>query len=126
MVLLFEGLNRIRDLVDADITRGQLGTDSTTPAETQTALIAPVAATLQTTTSTTVDATATSTGSLLVENFTQPSTAGTGSTYYEFGLRSAAAANVDYSRIVINPGSGYAHTSTKELKVISRLFFKNG
>ena len=63
MVLLMESLNRIRDLVDTDINQGVLGTSSVTPSESNTALGAAVAATQQTPTSTTADATSTSTGS---------------------------------------------------------------
>lgn len=43
--MLNEGLDRITDLISADITDGLAGTDNTTPTATQTGLIAPTAAT---------------------------------------------------------------------------------
>jgi len=45
MVLIDNGLNRVRDLLAADITKGQAGTNNTTPSETDTGLFAPISAT---------------------------------------------------------------------------------
>ena len=46
MVVIDNGVNRVRDLLSSDIFKGQLGTDGTAPAETQTGLISAVGATL--------------------------------------------------------------------------------
>ena len=55
MTVLKKGLRRVRDLLDADITHAQAGTDQTLPTENYTGLKAEVASTLDTTTSKVVE-----------------------------------------------------------------------
>jgi hypothetical protein len=78
MAITDSGKNRIRDLLLADINSGKLGTDSTDPTATDTALGAVDATTSATPTNTTGNKTINSTHILL-------STIGNGTTYKEFG-----------------------------------------
>jgi hypothetical protein len=55
MVLLTDGLNRIRDLINTDIYKCEAGTGVSSPTEDDTALETPVVATLGTPTKTTAD-----------------------------------------------------------------------
>jgi hypothetical protein len=114
MVILQEGLNRIRDLVDTDIDYGWIGTSGTAPLESQTALQNGVEATKQTTT----DTTATKT---LVINYTCPSTAGTGNTYREWGAISSAN-TTDYNRMTF---TGIEHTENEDIIVRQTFSFRN-
>lgn len=53
MTILNEGLNKVRDLVDDDLDKGQAGTGTTAPTASDTGLETPVVATLASLTGTT-------------------------------------------------------------------------
>lgn len=113
MVLLAEGLNRLRDLHGADIDYGQMGTDGTAATESQTGLIAPISsAKILVTTST-----ATKT---LVVNYTCPSTAATGNTFREFVTMKDGSA--DYNRITF---TGIEHTASDDIVIRQTFFYRN-
>jgi|TARA_R100000501_G_scaffold12539_1_gene23128 hypothetical protein len=91
-MLIKEGKNRVRDLIEDDITNGELGTDGTTPTEDDTGLGNPVAATEK--------AVSISTGDKqLVIDYNLLSTEGNGNTYREFEIQSSEA-DTSYNRIV--------------------------
>jgi len=91
MVVLNTAVNRIRDLLNADIYKGQLGTTGTTPDKTQTALFTPIAITQRTFEKTTADKSI----SLL---YTLPSTDGNGNTFREFAVQLNSAL-VTFNRV---------------------------
>ena len=116
MTLTLEGLNRIRDMIYADIDKGQLGTGGTASAESDTSLETADATTLLTLSSKT---TATK---LIKFDFTLPSTGGTTTTYKEFELQKSATP-VDYDRIVFT-GVSFTNGGTEDLIVSKRYFIK--
>jgi len=111
MVLTTQGKNFIRDLIDADISQGQLGTDNTAPNATDTGLISPVAATLKTVTTTTADK------QINIE-YSLATTDGNGNTYQEFETR-VTLGGINRVTFV-----GIPKTSTIEMNVITTLFIK--
>jgi hypothetical protein len=104
MVVTNDGKNRIRDLLSADITTGQLGTVSTDPTVGDTALGGAVAVTSATNTQTTGNKLVNSKHVLL-------STIGTLTTYNEFAVYMNSG-SVMLNRVVF---PDYAHTSNLEL-----------
>lgn len=81
MVVENVGVNRIRDLVYADLFKGQMGDDDTTPSESQTGLISPVSATL-------LSFDSTSTGDKqITTNYLLNAGTGNGSTYKEYEIQ---------------------------------------
>lgn len=116
MTLLLEGLNRIRDMIYDDVDKGQLGTDGTASAESDTGLIAADATTLLTLSSKT-------TATKLVKfDFTLPSTGGTTTTYKEFELQKSATP-VNYDRIVFT-GVSFVNAGSEDLIISKRYFIK--
>lgn len=113
MVMLKEGLNRIRDLHGDDIDYGQLGTDSTAVSESQTGLQTAVAASKIAVTVTTADKTN-------VVSYTCPSTAATGNTFREFVTMKDGT--TDYNRTVF---TGIAHTANDDVVVRQTFFYRN-
>jgi hypothetical protein len=89
-MLIKEGKNRIRDLIQADINQGQLGTDGTIPTEDDTGLGIPIAATLATVTTTTAD-------KRLIIDYTLSAGVGTGYTFREYEITSNAS-NTNFNR----------------------------
>lgn len=114
MVILLEGLNRIRDLHGDDMTSFKMGTDGTAAAESQTGLQSGVAASELSVTITPAEKANTL-------SYTLPSTTGTGSTYREGGARNDAN-SVDYDRI---PWTGVAHTSANDIVVKKLYYYRN-
>lgn len=82
MVLLKEGLERVRDLVNTEITKAQAGTGTTLPSENDTGLESAVVSTKVSTTNTISSSPAT----LVVEQVI-PTTGGNGSDLTEWELR---------------------------------------
>lgn len=80
MMILNQGLNRMRDLMSADMDYGQAGTDSTLPIESQTTLQAAVAATKLALTVETSD-------KVIKTTHVIPSTVGNSNTYVEWEVR---------------------------------------
>jgi len=114
MVLINEGLNRVRDLVDNDIFKGQAGTDTTAPSESDTGLNSAVAATLLVVSTSVADKT------LKVSHVIDSSTA-TGNTFSEWEVQLNSGGE-SLNRSVT---AGVAHTSSDELTKITTFFFRN-
>ena len=112
-MMLREGQNRVRDLLDTNIDRAQFGTGTTAELVTDTALQTPVAATLVTPTSSTVSQYFEETGAV-------NSVLGNGSTYSEFALRRDSGSRT-LSRATF---TGLAKASTHELRGRVRYFIK--
>lgn len=115
MTILLEGLNRIRDLINTDIDRGQLGTGTNASTEEDTALQTPVATTLLTLTKTVAS-------KQVNFSYLLPSTGGTTATYTEFELRQNTTP-VNFDRIVFT-GISFTTGGTEELSVIKRYFIR--
>ena len=115
MVILNEGLNRIRDLINSDVEDALAGTDGTPPTEANTGLVAPIAATEADVTTTVVDK------SLQVSH-TIPSTTATGNTFKEWSTRGNSEAT-DYNRAVT---AGVSHTANDDVTRITTWFLING
>ena len=109
MVMTVEGLNRLRDLVEIDIDKGQLGTGGTAASENDTDLETPDATTLLD-----LDSISKSTKSLQF-NYILPSTGGTTGTYKEFKLQSSSS-STDYDRIVFT-GVQFTSGGTEDINI---------
>jgi hypothetical protein len=79
-MILRDGKNRIRDLIDGDKFKGQMGTGTTAPTEDDTSLGTADATTLFTLTSTLSD-------KQILFDYNCPTTTGSGTTYAEFELQ---------------------------------------
>jgi len=90
-MIIKEGKNRMRDLIEDDITNGELGTDGTAPTENDTGLGNPVSATEKA-------VSVTKTDKQLVIDYSLLSTEGNGNTYREFEVQSDEA-DTSYNRI---------------------------
>lgn len=106
MVLLLEFKNRVRDLIDDDKYKGQLGTGTTAATEDDTGLETADATTLITLTSTTTD-------KHIVLDYTLPSTTGNGTTYREFELQFNSG-NINGNRVVF---TGLGKTNEEEWQI---------
>lgn len=115
MTLTGEGINKVRDLVDADIDKGQLGTDGTASAESDTGLVAADATTL-------LDITTTKSDKQLKIDYTLTSTGGTTTTYKEFEVQQSTTP-VNYSRIVFT-GIAFTSGGTEDLVFSTRWFYR--
>lgn len=105
-MLLKQGKNRIRDLMDDDKYKGQLGTGTDPPTEDDTGLQTPVAATLKTLTS------SVSTKQLVL-TYALLSTEGNGNTYTEY--ENQLNSGTDHlNRVVF---TGIAKDNTKEFQI---------
>lgn len=113
--MLREGLNRIRDLIAADINKGQLGTGGTAATENDTGLETADAATL-------LDITVSTADKLLKADYTLPSTGGTTCTYKEFEVQKSATP-VNYDRIVIT-GIDFTNAGSEDIVISKRYFIK--
>lgn len=82
--MILEGKNRIRDLINDDIDKGQLGEDGTAETEADTGLGTPDATTLLTVTSTTAD-------KQIQVDYNLNSTLGNGTTYAEYEITTTVA-----------------------------------
>ena len=107
MVMPLTGLDRIRDLVKDDITHGELGTGDTNPAQSDTDLETPVAATKIAPTVITGNRSISS--SLVI-----PTSTGNGNTYTETGT--FLNTTVLMNRKVF---SGLAKTSSQEYTILT-------
>ncbi len=115
MTITGEGLNRIRDLTYDDIDKGQLGTDGTASAESDTALISADATTLLAITKIKTDKT-------IKFDFILPSTGGTTTTYKEYELQESATPT-NYDRIVFT-GVSFTNNGTEDIIISKKYFFK--
>lgn len=110
MVFTKTGKNRVRDLVDADLSYGELGSGTTAPLASDTDLVAGVIATTQTLTTQTSD-------KQITVDYNLPSTTAQGSTFTEFGLFNASSTL--YARFL---SSSLTHESTEQWQYTTRLF----
>ena len=112
MVVLNEGKNRIRDLLQSDLDSGEHGTNSTAVSVTDTGLGTAVSATNASLTSTTGDKT-------LNTTHIMTSLVGNGTTFYEYVVK-LNSGSTDFSRSVY---PAFAKTSDEELHttVITRV-----
>lgn len=102
MVFSNDGKNRIRDLLNTDINHGELGTDGTAEAASQTDVLAGVAATSIAVATQTAD-------KQITIDYSLPSTTGNGTTFKEFGIFNSS--DTLFSRHVF---SSLAKTSTEQ------------
>lgn len=112
-MMLREGINRVRDLFNTNTDQGQFGTSSTTEAYTDTALVAPVAATLVSTTSTTGT-------QWVIKTATVSSVLGNSNTYREFGL----IRDTNDTLMGRSTFTGLAKTNLFNMRGNTRYFFK--
>jgi len=112
VVILDEGLNRIKVLVANDVNQGQIGLGTAAAYPTDTGLGSAIVNTTQ--------SLGTAVGDLTLKlTYTNPST-GTVGTSSEFVNRSTTA-NADYDRIVYTE---YIQPSNTDLIIIKRYFFR--
>lgn len=104
------GKNRVRDLVDADLNHGQLGSGTTAPTYADTALSSATTGTSTAITTQTSD-------KQIVVDYSLPSTSAQGSTMSEFGLFNSS--NTMFARFVF---ASLTHSSTEEWQFSTRLF----
>ena len=110
MVVLNQGINRIRDLLASDIGSGQAGTDSTTPTVIDTALVVAIGSK--------TDATVETSDKLITVTHTILSTQNNGSTHREHGTYVNSDATL-WERIV---HADIAKTSNEEITYIKTFF----
>jgi len=111
MAVLDVGLNRMRDLLAADIDEGVAGTSADAIDVTDTDLIAPVAATESTPTVTKSDKT-------ITVSYTMDSLTGNGNTFYEWGTRMNSGA-ITFNRALT---AGLAKTSAVEVNTVTLIY----
>jgi hypothetical protein len=116
MVVLDEGMSRIRSLIYTDINKGEVGTSGTAATTSDTDLLAPLTATLFT-----LDTKSVGTKSLKFD-YVLPSTYTATTTVKEFKLN-ASDADVDYDRIVY-VGIDWDDSETKQLR-ITKIYYLN-
>lgn len=116
IVLIDNGLNRIRDLIFDDIDQGELGTDGTAATESDTDLIAGDA-----NTTLPLDQ-ATKADKAIQFDYVLPSTGGSTTTYREYKLFSNAS-SVNYDRIVFT-GISFTTGGTEDLNVSKQYFIR--
>lgn len=115
MVILNEGLNKVRDMVYDDIDSGQLGTGITSVTVDDTGLASAVSVTqLNLDTKTKGDR-------AIKFQYTLPSTGGITTTFKEFELLSSAN-SVDYDRIIFT-GLSFTTQGVEDLIIIKTYFF---
>lgn len=115
MVLLNEGLNRIRDLVSTDVSTLTLGTGTTAATAADTDLETKDTDTAKTVTDTKTD-------KQIKFDYTLLSTEGNTSTYSEMKLHNAT---YDYDRVVF-AGITWTKNGSANLVVTKRYFFRAG
>lgn len=115
MTLTSAGLNRIRDLVIADIDKGQLGTGTNASSEDDTSLQTEDATTL-------LSITSSSASKQINFTYLLPSTGGSTTTYTEFELQKSSTP-VHYDRVVFT-GLAFTTSGTTEISVIKRYFIR--
>lgn len=113
MVMLNQGLNQVRDLIYADIDKGQLGTGTTKAVATDTDLETADATTELDTTNTTGDKS-------IRFDYTLPSTGGSTATYTEFCLLESTG-DTEYDRMVFT-GVDFTNNGNNNL-VISKVYY---
>jgi len=113
MVIIDNGLNRVRDLINTDVDRGQLGTGTTAVYTDDTDLETADANTIIAPSVTVAD-------KQLTWVYTLPTTSGTHAAYTEFKLFSTANSK-NYDRVVMT-AIDFTWNGTEEI-VISKSYF---
>ena len=111
-MILLDGKNRIRDLIDADKYKGQLGTGTTAPTENDTGLETADSDTLVTLTSTTSN-------KQLLFDYNLPTTTGNGNTYAEY--ENQLNSGTDHLTRVVFAGLGKTNTEEWQVSTFFRL-----
>ena len=111
MVLLNDGKNRIRDLIDSDLNNGQWGTGTTAATPDDTGLETPVAATAKAVTTTLTD-------KQITIDHNLPSTDGNGNTLSEFIIDQ----NSGTDTLLRNVVTGLSKESTEQWQTSIILF----
>ena len=114
MVVLTEGINRLRDLFNTDIFKCQAGTGTTAPTAADTGLETADATTLLAPTKQTASAN-------VQVTHTIPSTVGSGTTYAEQETQGNSG-STNYNRLV---HTGIAKGAADEFIYITNFFFKS-
>ncbi len=114
MVMVNVGLNRIRDLIANDISKVELGTDGTTPVESDTGLKSPVSETEKTPSVSTYD-------KLVAIRYILYSTEGNGNTYREMSVESTNGTSFDRTTFY-----DIVKDNTFEIHIRKRYFVRNG
>jgi len=114
-MILTEGLNQVRDLVDADLDKGQAGTGTTLPTASDTGLETAVGATLATLTSTTTA------NKAITTNYQIDANTGNGSDLSEYEIQFTDGES--FNRVVHAPIS---KTSDDEMEYITTFYFEEG
>lgn len=118
MTITIEGLNKIRDLINADIDKGQLGTGTTASSPNDTSLETADATTLLALTSQTVA------DRMIKFIYTLPNTGGTSTTYTEFELQESATPT-NYDRIVFT-GLAFTSGGSEDIIITKKYFIASG
>lgn len=113
MVMTNEGLNRIRDLISADMTKGTLGTSGTAASVSDTGLGTADAATEENLTSSTQD-------QLIQKDYALASTDGTNGTYREFKIHNST---YDFDRIVFT-GITWTQNGDEDIAITKRYLIR--
>jgi len=113
MVLLTEGLNRVRDLIATDLEKGELGTGGTSPTSADTDLETADANTI-------ANLSITKSDRQINAAYVLVSTSGSTATYKEFKAYSDTASK-DYDRIVFT-GVSFTSGGTEDINVTKRYF----
>ena len=108
------GLNKVRDLIAAEVSKAIMGTDGTAPTETDTGLIAPVTATEKTPTVTKYDK------MYAVKYFLGVSECN-GNTFKEFGTKATDGTYFDRTTFY-----DIVKDSTFEVHIRKRYYIRNG
>lgn len=117
MTIVNNGLNRVRDLISTDIDKGQLGTDGTASASTDTDLIAADATTASSISKSNSDKTTKFTYTLL-------SSEGTSTAYKEFKLYRSTSPITTYDRIVFT-AIPFVSGGSEDIIITKKYFYKS-
>jgi len=116
LTILLEGLNRIRDLIDSDIDKGQLGTGTAASTESDTGLGNALSTSLLTTVSSTAE-------KQISFTYTMPSTTQLTATVTEFELQKSSTP-VNYDRIVFT-GLSFVPDGGEDIVIAKRYFIRS-
>lgn len=115
MVIIQNGLNRVRDLLDTDLIDARAGTDTTLPTEADTGLVTPVAATE-------FDVTTTKADKAINVSHVIPSTSANGNDLTEWEIRMNSEAT-SFNRTVT---AVVSKNSSIEVHRLVTVFLRNG
>ena len=117
-MILNEGLNRIRDLIDTDIDVGQLGTGTTLETPTQTGLVSSISDSSGSGSSVST----TKTSRQFVKQYTANSGIGNTNTVTEFAFRRSTSPITDFNRVTF---VGVTKNNTIDIRIKTRFFINS-